>query len=131
MSRKKPSASLSPLEHEVMKIVWDLGSATAEEIRGKMSAARPLKESTVRTLLRRMEEKGYLAHSRRKRAYVYEPTVGPDRAAMGELRRLIDRFCEGSVEALLVSMVNDEVVSRRELRRLSSKLDDEDSEEIS
>src|SRR6185312_927167 len=64
-------AELGELEREVLSIVWRVGSITAERVREELD--RPLKDSTVRTVLRRLEEKGYLVHSLENRTFVYLP----------------------------------------------------------
>jgi BlaI family penicillinase repressor len=103
-----------------MTVIWDGGSATA----GAIGAAlrRPLKNATVRTLLRRMEAKGYLRHRTEGRAFVYEARVAAGQAATGAVRRIVDRFCRGSVAALLVGLVDDGLIDRHELRKLEKRL---------
>jgi len=113
---------LSPLEADVLSAVWNHGEATAEQVRTAMSAHKPLKESTVRTLLRRIEEKGYLRHRTEGRTYVYSGCEEPNRLAASAVGQIIDRFCGGSLEQLLTGMVDAEVVDRAELRRLARKL---------
>ncbi|HSR50843.1 MAG TPA: BlaI/MecI/CopY family transcriptional regulator [Acidobacteriota bacterium] len=120
MSRQ--AARLSPLENQVMEVIWERGPSTAQEVRRALESDHPLKESTVRTLLRRMEEKGFLSHSMRGRAYLYRPLVQRPKAAARAARQIVDRLCGGSVEALLVGMVEDEMVNPQELRELVDKL---------
>jgi predicted transcriptional regulator len=83
---------------------------------------RPLKESTIRTVLRRLEEKGYLAHSIENRTFVYRPAESRQRVAGRAVKRIVDWFCEGSVEALMVGMVDSRVLSRAELQRLAERI---------
>lgn len=118
----KKTKMLSPQENQVMQVIWDLGSATADEVRQLMQSERPLKESTVRTLLRRMEEKGYVTHSVDGRTYVYRATLPQHKAAAHAVRQIVDRLCGGSVEALIVGMVDDEMLDTDELRQLVDKL---------
>lgn len=81
--------ALSELENEVMQILWEAESATAEEVRKALKRRRraDLKDSTVRTLLRRIEDKGYLDHSEVGRTYVYRPLVTARPAPRGRWRR--------------------------------------------
>src|ERR1700752_5073467 len=72
-------AELGQLEREVLSIIWRCGSVTAERVREELD--RPLKDSTVRTVLRRLEEKGYLAHSVEDRAFIYRPVQSRQRGA--------------------------------------------------
>jgi predicted transcriptional regulator len=118
--RKKPQ--LSPLEHTVMQVVWDRGRVTAEEVRSELASAWPMKDSTARTILRRLEEKGYARHATEGRTYVYFPKVAPRSVAAEAVRGIIDRFCSGSVEDLLVGMVDDEIISTEKLRELAQRI---------
>lgn len=103
-----------------MERVLERGTATAEQVRADMD--RDLKDSTVRTVLRRLEEKGYLTHATEDRTYVYRPAEAPAAVAARAVRGIIDRFCKGSVEELLVGMVDGSVVSKDELARLAKKI---------
>jgi predicted transcriptional regulator len=113
-------AELGDLEREILSIVWRLGSVTAERVREELD--RPLKDSTVRTVLRRLEEKGYLAHSVEERTFIYRPAESRQRVAGRAVKRIVDWFCEGSVEALLVGMVDSKVLDRAELQRLATRI---------
>src|SRR6185437_12079592 len=119
MNRKKP---LSGLEHLVMDVVWERGSATGEQVREALAVRHPMKESTARTVLTRLEEKGYLTHTVDGRTNVYRGLDAPQAVAAGAVRQIIERLCGGSVEQLLVGMVDEEVLSERELQRLAQKI---------
>ncbi|MGO9436384.1 MAG: BlaI/MecI/CopY family transcriptional regulator [Terracidiphilus sp.] len=73
-------AELGELERGILLVVWRLGSVTADQVREELD--RPLKDSTVRTVLRRLEEKGYLAHSIDDRAFVYRPVQSRQRSRL-------------------------------------------------
>lgn len=113
-------AELGELERSVLLIVWRLGAATADQVREELG--RPLKDSTVRTVLRRLEEKGYLAHSVDDRTYLYRPAQTRQRVAGRAAKRIVDWFCEGSVEALLVGLVDSKVLDQAELKRLAERI---------
>lgn len=113
-------AELGELEREVLSIVWRVGSLTADRVREELN--RPLKDSTVRTVLRRLEEKGYLAHSIDERTFIYRPAESRQRVAGRAVKRIVDWFCEGSVEALLVGMVDSKVLKPAELERLAARI---------
>jgi predicted transcriptional regulator len=83
---------------------------------------RPLKDSTVRTVLRRLEEKGYVAHSIDDRAFIYRPAQSRQRVAGRAVKHIVDWFCEGSVEALLVGMVDSRMLGQAELQRLAERI---------
>ena len=113
-------AGLGELERDVLVIVWRHGFVTADQVREDLD--RPLKDSTVRTVLRRLEEKGYLAHSIDDRTFVYRPAQSRQRVAGRAVKRIVDWFCEGSVETLLVGLVDSKVLDRIELQRLADRI---------
>lgn len=119
---KKP---LGPLETAVMQIIWERGQATAEDVR---TALRPddHKESTIRTILRRLEEKEYLEHDVDGRTFVYRARVKPQSVASRQVCGILERFCKGSVEKLLIGMVDDEVITAAKLRELADRISQRD-----
>ncbi|MGC9971410.1 MAG: BlaI/MecI/CopY family transcriptional regulator [Bryobacteraceae bacterium] len=119
--RRQPKP-LSGLEHLAMQFLWAHGPASAEQVREALALRRPLKDSTVRTILRRLEGKGYLTHRVEGRTYIYAGLEAPQSVAAGAVRQIIDRFCGGSLEQLLVGMVNNDVVDERELQRLAQRI---------
>ena len=121
MVRKKKNP-LSPLENKVMNVVWERGSVTAEDVRIVLGESSPIKDSTVRTVLRRLEEKGYVRHTVDGRTYVYSPVVESRRVATDAVRGIVERFCDGSIEDLLVGLVDDELVSAEKLKQLAAKI---------
>jgi len=114
------SAALGELERQVMELVWVHAPCTAEDVRGKLG--RPLRESTVRTVLRRLEEKGFLTHTVQDRTYVYQAAEAPGRVAAKAVKSIVDWFCNGSMEELLTGMVDTDVLDRGELQRLAAKI---------
>jgi BlaI family penicillinase repressor len=113
-------AELGELERGILGIVWRLGNVTAEQVREELD--RPLKDSTIRTVLRRLEEKGYLAHAVDNRTFIYQPAESQRKVAARAVQRIVDWFCEGSVEELLVGLLDSKVVSRAELERLTRRV---------
>ncbi|HVO71863.1 MAG TPA: BlaI/MecI/CopY family transcriptional regulator [Aggregatilineaceae bacterium] len=111
---------LGELERDILSIVWRVGDVTAEQVREELD--RPLKDSTVRTVLRRLEEKGYLAHTTENRTFYYQPAESRQRVASRAVKRILDWFCEGSVEELLAGMVDSKVLDRAELQRLADRI---------
>ena len=111
---------LGDLERDVMQLVWAQGPITAEVVREQLP--RRLKESTVRTVLRRLEEKGYVVHAVDGRTYVYEATQPRAVAAAKAVQRIVDWFCNGSVEEVLVGMVDSAMLDQKQLRTLADKV---------
>jgi BlaI family transcriptional regulator, penicillinase repressor len=122
--RKKsgPIKGLGELEQAVLEMLWQSGAATAEDCREALRATHPMKDSTVRTVLRRLEEKGYLTHEVRGRTFVYQPSEARQNVAARAAKQLVDRFCGGSVEQLLVGMVESDVLDPEELERLARRI---------
>lgn len=116
-------AELGELERAIMGLIWEAGELTADQVREELvELDRPLKDSTIRTVLRRLEEKGYVTHTVENRTFRYRYAETPQLVAGRAVQRIIDRFCNGSVEALLVGMVDSEVLDRTELQRLAERI---------
>jgi BlaI family transcriptional regulator, penicillinase repressor len=111
---------LGDLQREVAQLVWANAPVTAETVRERLS--RPLKESTVRTVLRRLEEKGYVTHTVDGRTYVYDAAEPRGRVAAKAVRRIVDWICNGSIEEVLVGMVDQNMIDRKQLRMLADRI---------
>jgi predicted transcriptional regulator len=114
------AADLGDLEREVLRLVWRLGDATAEQIRAELQ--RPLKESTVRTVLRRLEDKGYLSHTVDGRTFVFRAAQTRSRAAAKAVKRIADWFCEGSVADVVSGLVDARMLDKADLARIGEKI---------
>lgn len=93
-----------------MKVVWGRRKATASDVQAALANQRPLKDSTSRTVLLRLEEKGYVSHEVDGRTFVYACLQPPETIAARAVKQIVDRFCHGSLESLLTGMVEDEIV---------------------
>jgi BlaI family penicillinase repressor len=111
---------LGDLEREVMQLVWANAPITAEAVRERLS--RRLKESTVRTVLRRLEQKGFTTHTVDGRTYVYHAAELRGRVAAKAVQRIVDWFCNGSVDEVLVGMVDTAMLDQRQLRMLADQV---------
>lgn len=114
--------ALSPLEQVVMDHVWAHPKCTAEMCREGLAPERALKDSTIRTILRNLEEKGYVTHEVEGRTFVYRAVDTKRNVAVQAAQQLIDRFCGGSVEELLVGLVDNQVLQPKQLQRLAEKI---------
>ncbi len=103
-------------ELDVMSVLWDLDSATVAEVREQL--ADDLAYTTVLTVLRTLEQKGYVGHTGEGRAHRYRPLVKREAAGRSALRRLVDKVFDGSPEMLLTNLVSDKNLRDEELRRL-------------
>jgi BlaI family penicillinase repressor len=111
---------LGELEREVMQLVWTHAPATAETVREALS--RPLKESTVRTVLRRLEDKGYVTHVVEGRTFLFSAAEKRSAVAAKAVKRIMDWFCNGSLEEVLVGMVDEKTIDATQLQALSDKI---------
>ena len=114
--------SLGNAEQAVMDHVWASGPVSAEDCREALAATWPMKESTMRTVLRRLEEKGYVTHTIDGRTYIYRAARAPMAVAARAVEHLIDRFCAGSAEALVVGLVDNDLLTPAQLERLARKI---------
>jgi BlaI family transcriptional regulator, penicillinase repressor len=110
---------LGELQREVVQVVWAHAPVTAEAVRERLS--RPLKESTVRTVLRRLEEKGYITHTIDGRTFVYDVAAPRGQVAARAVRRIVDWVCNGSVEEVLVGMVDSNMIDWKQLRMFADR----------
>lgn len=101
-----------------MKVVWTSGPCSVEAVHEVVARTRDVKETTVRTLLRRLEQKGYLRHEVEGRAYIYHALEPSRSLAARAVRQIIDRLCHGSVEELVSGMVDAKVLTSGEMKRL-------------
>jgi BlaI family transcriptional regulator, penicillinase repressor len=111
---------MGDLEGAIMQLVWAHGPLTAETVRERLN--RPLKESTIRTVLRRLEEKRYVTHSVEGRTYVYQAAEAREKVAARAVKRLIDWFCDGAVDEVLVGMVDGAMLDGDQLQKLADKI---------
>ena len=109
---------LTDLENEVMQAIWNLGKCSVEAVHRIVSRKRNLKETTTRTLMRRLEQKGYLKHESDGRAYIYRAAEPARSLAARAVRQIIDRFCQGSVEELVNGMVEAKVLNKDDIDQL-------------
>jgi len=119
LARKK-SPNLTEAELRLMDVVWDKGEVTVSEVAEALPRDLGLAYNTVLTTMRILEEKGFLRHTKSKegRAFVYRPVVGRDEASRTAVRYLVSRFFRNSPELLVLNLLEDEELSRKELHRI-------------
>lgn len=112
--------TLTPLELEIMQVLWDVGPCTVAEVQPKLKA--DLAYTTVQTMLNVLLRKKKVKRVQQGRAYRYRPAVSRERASGSALSDLVKRMFGGSSEALLMAMVDTRQISAEELARLAQKL---------
>lgn len=115
-----PPAPLGGLEADVMRLLWQHGEGTSEQVR--LWLDRPLKESTIRTVLRRLEAKGYATHHVEGRTFVYAPAAPADDIASRTVRGLAQLLYRGSVADLMVGLLGSNALPKQELDRLAERI---------
>jgi BlaI family transcriptional regulator, penicillinase repressor len=113
---------LTDLQQAILDLIWARGSATAGQVRAALAARFPLTDSSVRTLLRRLEARGYLSHHLDGKIFVYEAAIPAQRVAAGAVRQIIKRFWAGSAEQFLAGMVDEKVLSPEEIQKLAKRV---------
>jgi BlaI family transcriptional regulator, penicillinase repressor len=121
-TRQARLKNLGEVEQTVMDYIWAHGPSTSESCREALASSRPMKDSTIRTVLRRLEEKGYLTHETEGRTYIYKASDARQNVAVRAVKGIIDRFCGGSAEQLLLGMVDNAVLDSKQLERLTRKI---------
>lgn len=116
MPRRK-SESLTEVEQRVMEVLWSAGSGTVSEVLASVETPKPLAFNTVQTMLRILEQKGYVRHTEEGRAFRYIPVVDKAEASRSAVQTLVRRFF-GSPGALALNLLQSEDVSPEELARI-------------
>ena len=108
---------LGRLELQIMNVVWDRGKATVHDVKNALSRRKPA-YSTILTMMRKLEAKGYLEHDVDDRTYVYRPAISQQAVRHSVLGDIVDRLFEGSPSLLLNSLVEQNHISEKELKQI-------------
>lgn len=128
MRKQAADTPLTPLELEVMQVLWETGPATVQAVHARMLEARPLAFNTVQTVLGILYRKGKVRRVLRERAYVYRPAVSREAAAGHALKDLIDRVFRNRPEEVVLSMVRSRQLTPEQLARLQKVIEEEGDE---
>ena len=120
---RKPSATLTDVEAEVMAVLWRLQRASVSEVVTAMHETRPVNYNTIQTILRILETKGYATHDKVARAFVYSPVVDERQARRRALRHLAARLFDGSPSLLVLNVLEDEDIDPSERERLKKLIE--------
>jgi predicted transcriptional regulator len=118
------SPALTDAEARVMAVLWERRTATVGDVEAALRKKRPVSYSTVQTILRILETKGYVVHEKVARAFVYRPIVNARQARRRALRHLVTRLFEGSPGLLVLNVLEDEELSPSELKQLKKLIED-------
>ena len=113
---------LTPAQREIMEIIWERGELSASEVRRILSQTRPVARNTVRTLIERMEEKGWITHRPDGRTFLYSAAQQRNVRIGQKVREVIETVCGGSPEALVTALLDYRGLSPTELERIRQML---------
>jgi predicted transcriptional regulator len=112
---------LTDLQQAILDFIWEQGPVSADDVRQALQPKHQLKDPTVRTMLRRLETRGYITHRAEGKVFMYRARVHSRSVAAGVVKNIIKRFCAGSAEQFLLGMVDEKVFSMEEIQRLARK----------
>jgi len=115
---RKVSKTLTEGELRIMEVIWDKRNSSVKDVRDVLQKSGSVAYNTVQTMLRILEEKGYLTHTKSGRSFVYSPLVERREARRNALKNLLVSFFDGSPETLFVNLLEDEDLNKEELERL-------------
>jgi len=121
MPRSK-TPHLTEGELRLMKVLWRRGTATVGQVVDELPADPPVAYTTVLTLLRILEQKGYVKHAKQGRAFVYRPLVGSEEASSKAIHHLLSRFFGGSASQLVLKLIDEKKIDAAELKRIKKKI---------
>jgi predicted transcriptional regulator len=125
---RRRSPTLTDAELRLMEILWEKGTATVNDVVEALPEEQALAYSTVLTTLRILEQKGYVGHEKRGRAFVYHPVVDRNQASRSAVDYIVSRFFDNSPELLVLNVLENDKIDPAELERLK-KLVEETPEE--
>jgi BlaI family penicillinase repressor len=123
---RTPTATLTPQELAIMKVVWRLESATVRDIYEQLRERRDVAYTTVLTMMKILEQKGYVKKSRADRAFVYRATRPRQQVLGGMVREFIDRVFDGASRPMLLHLVRETKLSDKERRALLRVIEEGD-----
>jgi predicted transcriptional regulator len=123
MARKR-SLTLTDAESRVMSVLWQRQTATVGDVVAALAQERAVTYSTVQTILRILETKGFVTHDKVARAFVYRPAVDERQARQRALKHLVARLFNGSPSLLVLNVLEDQAIDRMELKRLKKLIRD-------
>jgi BlaI family transcriptional regulator, penicillinase repressor len=125
---RTPHPTLTPQELAIMKVVWRRDEATVRDVYEALQETRPVAYTTVMTMMRILQEKGYLTKATNDRAHVYRPAKPSQQVIGGMVRDFLDRVFDGASDALLVHLARDNKLTAKQRRIVRQLLNDKESD---
>ena len=123
---RKTADPLTPLELEIMKVLWETGPANVQTVQQRLST-RELAYTTVQTMLNVLHRKGRVKRELKERAYIYRPVLSRQKAASQAVREMLDRFFGGSADSLVLNLVETRQLTPEKLAEIQKLLEDSDA----
>src|SRR5262245_9310849 len=121
---RRRSPALTDAEARVMAVLWERQTASVADVVTALKKKRVVSYSTVQTILRILEDKGYVTHAKVARAFIYRPRVDERRARRRALRHLMTRLFNGSPSLLVLNVLEDDQIDAEELSRVKKLIED-------
>jgi predicted transcriptional regulator len=121
---RKSQQQLTPLELQIMHVLWDWGPSKVQSVQEKLAGSPKLAYTTVQTMLNVLHRKGRVRRRLRGRAFDYAPVLTRDKAASNAIGDMIDRLFAGSVDGLLMSLVKSQQLDPKKLQELSGLVEE-------
>ena len=121
---RRRSPALTDAEARIMAVLWQQQTASVGDVVAVLKKKRPVSYSTVQTILRILEDKGYVSHEKVARAFIYRPRVDERQARRRALRHLVARLFNGSPSLLVLNVLEDERIDADELSRVKKLIED-------
>ena len=119
---KSKMEPLSEKQREIMDVVWELEKASVFEVRDELSKHRKVARNTVRTMMERLEEKGWLTHRVIGRTYFYSALIPRDVSIGERIVDIVDKVCDGRPESLMSALLDYRGLSAEEIERIQKLL---------
>jgi predicted transcriptional regulator len=126
MVAKKSLSPLSPAETEILRLVWQLGQPSVQQVHDALPKGRQIMYATVQTMLRRLEKKGYLKHESRGKAHVFIPAVRKDQVLGSAVRSFLDKLFGGNAVPLVQYLAENKHITTEDVEQLKALLNDSD-----
>jgi BlaI family transcriptional regulator, penicillinase repressor len=124
MGGKGKQQQLTPLELQIMNVLWDYGPANVQSVQEKLAGSPKLAYTTVQTMLNVLHRKGRVRRRLRGRAYDYAPVLTREKAASSAIGDMIDRLFGGSIDGLLLSLVRNRQLDPKKIRELGGLIEE-------
>jgi BlaI family penicillinase repressor len=125
VGRKKSTTLITPLELEIMQVLWETGPANVQSVQASLKSDPPLAYTTVQTMLNVLHRKGKVKRKLRGRAFEYAPTVSREKITNHAVREMVERLFSGSVDGLLMNLVKTRQLDPKKIAELVQRIDHE------